>query len=764
MDVEFGALLGRSTSQASASGRPVAGGDEAGDAEMTGLGAAPASGRRVSMGVFGEVEEPSAADAECCEWMAKAPRILGSSFSFRASMRGNLVAMPYVDRRAGGIHKVRLLRVKPSGFSASTSMTATTTRCRSASSTAKPESDQAGVELLQAQLSSGFAKQRPRGSDDDDEDEERYPANVEVNRAKVTDYLQSCLKGERLAADTYGRETFELALNFCRPLKQLPAAARVISPGRTAPSSSTPASPSSAAKPKEVADENMLLRNLGAWLSAVTGRKVRTHLASRTRPICFVSMGSKGSSTAKEAVEDCLNAVYYYLTANNLRAALEELDSALARIPESSRPAFDRLATLIAACGGVSNASEDRRQWLAQQLQTWQHQGAKSMMPPALFRIFSLLAGDLDEVVYDALDWRGALAIYIWYRCADHSEAGLSPKQRLIRSFSSFEKVVAAQGLSCTVRPNPPSGMSGLSTAAAAARQETSANSRAAASSSHRSTAMDTSSEGTLGGLLDMQYSIMRASVDQFDWRNLDVLDYPSYTSEPFNMVYAWHLTLVLLALKGGDIAMPGFQRLTQQYVLSLELAGAWQYAAFVALFVAEPRARARIVKGILARNVRATSSENLKRLMAAQVWRCPVSWWWDAQAARSESAKEWPLAISGWTENGRKERALVIALGCLQAPLLAHYASTPWALGAGGALALPATMPPAGKWLRGMLERILCDRIGYTDTLTTVGQDALQFLRSWEADPHAPYNTADVTKLYWRCDMLRCYALGLPW
>merc|ERR1719210_1584719 len=75
------------------------------DAPWAGAGQATSS--RPVFGVFDDVELPSFNDEDVRHWTSAAPRALDHSFSFRASMRGKLLALPVTDASSGGKFRLK---------------------------------------------------------------------------------------------------------------------------------------------------------------------------------------------------------------------------------------------------------------------------------------------------------------------------------------------------------------------------------------------------------------------------------------------------------------------------------------------------------------------------------------------------------------------------------------------------------------------------------------------------------------------------------
>jgi len=99
---------------------------------------------------------------------------------------------------------------------------------------------------------------------------------------------------------------------------------------------------------------------------------------------------------------------------------------------------FDRLIGVISSCIGGINKN---RELLNDQLLLWEKHGYKELMPKMLWNIYSLLAGNIEEIVgegqvgqYESTntknsststilqDWRSSLGIYYWYKRCENPE------------------------------------------------------------------------------------------------------------------------------------------------------------------------------------------------------------------------------------------------------------------------------------------------------------------------------------------------------
>lgn len=73
----------------------------------------------------------------------------------------------------------------------------------------------------------------------------------------------------------------------------------------------------------------------------------------------------------------------------------------------------------------------------------------KDLMRPELWRIYCLLAGDLQDATSSATNWRIAFAAFMWYRCS------VEP-QDLEGAVRGFVASIGQEGGSLSARPTPP--------------------------------------------------------------------------------------------------------------------------------------------------------------------------------------------------------------------------------------------------------------------------------------------------------------------
>eukprot|EP00435_Cladocopium_sp_Y103_P068995 s63_g32.t1 len=479
-----------------------------------------------------------------------------------------------------------------------------------------------------------------------------------------------------------------------------------------------------------------VLPRLSRWLSRVNQRTVKQYLETRRLP---------GGFGGKFTEAQCLEAVFHHLTANSIPAALHEL---------RSLPGYDRLAAILAASGGTPLPGPQRR-FLRQQLAEWKHQRrqADALMSPELWRIYSLLAGDL-EVLRDCLDWRCAFGVVLWYGQCE--EADVAEEDMLTKVVTSYLDAAKQQGMSSRIRPLP---------------------------GYLQSTAMQDMSQSfqpvpRVGESIrpsdppeSLQFAAIRMAAGCSLGERNDVahFDYQTYTKDPLDISLSWHFSVLMLALQGDEAARTAcsgaaFQRLTQQYCKLLEQNGSSRWAVYVAHFLSEPRARSALVRQLLTSHARAGPTGTATELPWPEL---PPGWLHRAQALAMEQQRNWCGALWCWRKCGGEEaRAITIACGYLLGPAMLGHAFSPFKRGAVEAILL-APMTPAARWLLQSLEE-LSGAMGCHDVFwAEVGRDTLELLRDWsEASADgapAKFQPQRLVRLHWKCERLRKCMLGFP-
>lgn len=667
------------------------------------------------LGVFGTEEYPQGSDVEVRRWTLCAPRMLSLSSSFRASMRGGLVAQPVIDPSSGGTFRVRLLKLAPG------------LHCRN-QSRAEPDTEHDvtdGAALLEAQLQVGFAA--PSTAQNPALDIPQVPQLLLPHGAKAQALLERYLEVSGACLGSHAKEGIELL--------------GALFGGCTIGDGKIPQWP-----PNEVREARNVACALSAWLARVNVRKVRRHLQSETSRSAGQRLVDLSGHSGTEASSSGLRAVYHYLTANSVRHALEELTAAAGHAATMGRAQFDRLAAIVASCGGSSFSGRPRRESLQRQLVDWRKQGVHALMGQPLWRIYCLLGGDIESVVGDSLDWRTAFGIFLWYRCPDAEEATSGAGEELADAVHHFLATVKVRGTSCGFRPAPPYA-------------EREPRGRGA---SFRMSGQDQFQPVTAVEPIDLHFNIIRAAVGLVDWQNLSNFDYLTHTPRPLDVACSWHVSLLLLALFGGDATVPSFQVLTQQYCFLLELTGRWEMAVYVAQFLCNSRARNSAIYGLVQRHA-GKLPDNAK--LPAPAMQVPPSWVFRAKALRSELELDWPGAVTFWMQAGRAfvERALILAMAFLQGPLLVGHANNSLRRGAAEALCL-ATMTPPAHWLLSMLDEHEASLEMHDEAWAHICRLALAFMRKWAQAKDSRHDSADLVHLYWRCETLKKHLLGVPW
>eukprot|EP00933_Yihiella_yeosuensis_P030436 TRINITY_DN24080_c0_g1_i1.p1 TRINITY_DN24080_c0_g1~~TRINITY_DN24080_c0_g1_i1.p1 ORF type:complete len:797 (+),score=168.88 TRINITY_DN24080_c0_g1_i1:58-2448(+) len=680
--------------------------------------------KRVGGGIFDDAKPLHSGEKEVSNWVSQAPRTLGRLGSFRASSKGGLLAKPIIGN--DGASRIRLYRCTPSGSSFSA---AGLSEVQSASTKSEPSKPAAAASLLQALVDAGFARKPVQSNDS---------APVSPLSGDPTALLESYSK---LAPECFGErraEVFELlGALFHHPITS-----------------------STSEKIDSKNQSRQMMLRLSTWLSRANGRTVRAHLAKSHQSVSHATGMCRllGSSSALEVdgtnYTRQLEAVFHSLSANSVRNALTQLSEV-----GGQGVHLDRLAAILAACGGSSSSGRDRRQWLRRQLDDWRRQGVSELMGPELWRIYSVLAGDLEEVVADALDWRTAFGLYLWYYGEKDEGSGTSSNSSqhdLKVALQAFEAAVKLHGSSCRFRPVPSYVTAGAAKPPLASQEP---------------------SHGTFSKAspepYDLEFSALQAAAGLIDRCNITHYDFTAYTNQPLDVSLAWHFSVLLLALLGDETAAaasssPAFQQLTQQYCSTLESQGLSEWAVYVAHFVSSSGARTALFHKLVLGHASAPYSLPLPgevQEAAKPHWPAiPPSMLWRARALRSEEAHDWAGAAACWYRSGEaQEQAVSIAVGYLLGPTILRHASAPFQRSAAEAVVL-APMTPAARWLLQLLEQ-LAPAMAHRDLLwAEVGREALGFLRHWSAAGEERFSNESLVRLQWRSEKLRKSIMGLPW
>mmetsp|Transcript_64456 Transcript_64456/g.119910 ORF Transcript_64456/g.119910 Transcript_64456/m.119910 type:complete len:668 (-) Transcript_64456:77-2080(-) len=641
-------------------------------------------------------------------WVDAGPTVLARNISFRASMRGGLAALPVTSTdQQGGFH-IKLVRLSPSTLHR---------RPFKAGVEQRSEALQDGSDLLEAQLPLGLAAATAAPA--------RMPGAVAIPQALLPDRKQAeelLRRYVRTSSDSRAKECLELVA----AVHLDPAQAPNCSVGTSAPSK----------------DVDKTSSRVSSWLTKVNVKTVNQFLSAPSSPPINAApkllevVGKRGDDA--QGVNAQLNRVFHLLTANSIRGALRELSKCM-DVDTRKRLSFDRLAMLLAACAGTSSDDLERRQWMRLQVARWRAEGVHELMGSALWRIYCLLGGDIHPVLGDAVDWRAAFGMHLWYQCeAEDAGMGVTTKEpsqtRVTKAIAEFDRSVQKNGPDCRFRPVPQYAMKEYLRAKCKEEKEP----------------------------LDMAYNILRTAAGLLGCEDLAHFDYAGQTSRPLDVCLSWHLSLVLLALK-GVAAPPLFDLLTQQYCLQLELRGKWEWASYVACFVSDERARSLAVRGLLQRNCPRPC--NLDVPVPAQIQLIPEVLVWRAQALRCEAAQDWVGAVSYWHKAGSKWRALTLLLSFLQAPLVLCHSRAPLQASQSDMVVLSPMSVPA-KWLLSILEDVegaasTAESTGWADLART----AVSFMRRWaKADGHAQCTRLELVQLHSQCLKLRKHLLGVPW
>jgi len=753
-------------------------------------------------GMLSATEPAHAGTHEVRAWTARAPRALGHAFSFRASVHGNIVALPVMQGNGVGGFRIKLLQLAPTlikvGSSAASSAFAldedaagsasgSSGDVRTASGLGAAWKLHDGVGLLEAQRELGFADffvgaapgGVPLGLDIQGQKSEGSQApeghaKAAAAKALLDRYLQIHQTRSRGSLGHYAEETFELlGALFGEDKDSGNAGAKryAASTCRVNGSSGRDAAAGAARSPMDcqrvpIQAALRQVHGLSAWLARVNSRTVTTHLDHVASSISHQNlkmvdnMGARTASESPDAVDARLCAAFHQLTANSVRGALQELAGAPASIASgedhSGRVYFDRLATLVASCGGATNPGSQRRMLLSRQVAEWREQSVQELMGPSLWRLYSLLAGELDDVVGDALDWRTAFGMYLWYRSPSEKEA-VGGDDQLANVVLDFEAAHTSRGPKCRFRPAP----------GHAKAQSIQSQAAVAGSNARVIPALQLKTQCETEPT-DLQFNIIKSATGPVDWTDHMVrCEAMTHTSKPFDVALSWHVSVLLLALRGGSFATKEFQLLTQQYCQMLELVGSWEWAVYLSLFIRDIRARNALVRGLVQRNAAITDRASLKadsRHLHVQSLGLSCAWIWRAKAVRSEMGRDWPTAVLCWLKCGCAERALVITMGFLLSSAVVRHAGAPFLRGPTEAIAL-APMAPEAKWLLSVFAQLepSCSE-QCPEMWGSIGHGMLQFMREW-ATPgtSVQYEPARLVRLYRECEITRRQVFGIP-
>mmetsp|Transcript_106556 Transcript_106556/g.184079 ORF Transcript_106556/g.184079 Transcript_106556/m.184079 type:complete len:815 (-) Transcript_106556:120-2564(-) len=679
----------------------------------------------VALGVFGAVDCPRSSDPAVRTCKAKAPHTFSRAFRFRASMRRGLIALPVVQSERGGSFRVKLLRLAPDRLSSKPSCSA----------------DQAelplGVGLLQAQIDVGFAEPDVAARQGLRNAVASIPQPLRPKGDCTRAFLERCIEEGNECLGRHASETFELLDAF---LGDHSAQA-----------------------------EQHMLRRFSAWLAQVNARTVRKHLGQIEDGAASASTPNLPAIRASESQDDLgskLKTVFHYLTANSVRGALRELKKlpsgfqADGATEEAVHVHFDRLATIMAACGGSVATGVQARLWIQRQIAEWRWDSVPELMGTALWRIYCLLAGDVFSISGDALDWRTAFGMHLWY-CKSGDHKG---QQQLLGAVESFEEVLQRYGGACRFRPAPAYALGAPSAPTATAETQTEV----------PSILMPVSASNSRAESPDLQFNMIRAAAGLLDWSDLQHYDYSTYTSRPFDVAFSWHLAMLLIALRGPegskDFSGPGFQTLTQQYCWLLELSGFWEWAVYAAQFVQDARARSILVRGLIRRNAVVHGGASLEAKPREHWFGVPPAWAWQAQALRCEKYWDWPAAVVCWLQSctsdgvSGADRAVIILVGFLQSPaILKHRQCDQKPFMQEETITL-APMAPQARWLLTVLEELKPKMETCGDVWAKFGMHVLQFLQRWADAGCLACRQSVLGLLCHQCSTARQLILGIPW
>jgi len=640
----------------------------------------------------------------------KAPRMMRRAFSFRASVRGGLVALPVVQSECGGAFRVKLLRLEPGLLSAGKNAKEKGIELRD------------GVQLLEAHQDVVFGAASPPPTTQQDF-ALPIPRALTPSLENGPHLLARYLEQAQSSFGTHSSESFELlsALLGDSPEKE------------------------------NVSDVEVLKhasQRYGDWLARVNARTVNRHLepdSTKLRRGCI----NPGLLEADVVARERLKAAFHRLTSNSVRGALQELNQAANSMSSSSH--FDRLAAILASCGGTAyGGSVERRMCLRSQVLLWRRQAVNEMMSPAIWQMYCLLGGEVDSVVEESLDWRTAFGMYLWYQSGDE-------KPGLQVAMKSFEDICRKHGRNCGFRPAPPYLLASL------VRDPPGAMSIPAlpfgVASSDGNAEMEPEPR-------DLQFNVVHAAMGKTDWNDLGQFDFMTYSPLPFDVACSWHFSLLLLVLSHSETCNVGgksFQQLTQQYCLLLELSGNWEWALYVALFVSDERVRMRLVRGLLQRHSALRNTTSLELENRPHWVGLSPTWIWRGEALRRERTWEWSVATTCWLKSlqdssggsTKMKRAAALTLGFLQIPaMVKHRLAAPDLEAARFA---PMTAP--AKWL---LEKVLV-QLEAELVKTKAGREVLAVMREWSEAGEFRCTLSRLVEICNRCIAYKRQLLGIP-
>mmetsp|Transcript_79492 Transcript_79492/g.219880 ORF Transcript_79492/g.219880 Transcript_79492/m.219880 type:complete len:787 (-) Transcript_79492:104-2464(-) len=664
-------------------------------------------------GVFDDFELPLSSDSVVQTWISQAPHSLSLSSSFRASMHSSLVAQPLVHSGSAGTFRIKLLQMVPDYLG----------HFPNRGSQNQQGDVRSGISLLETQLKVAFA---PPIFTATDMSPMSMPPLTVPHTGIAQELLDKYIEKGSSCLGSHTQEAFELLRAFfgqCPPQED----------SRTYTLTEWP--------PKNRQTVQNVRRNFSAWLACVNARKVAGHIGRQTASAPSSKIVDLSGAKAIEGEDLRLKIVYHHLTANSVQRALHELEMVASRAVHGTFAHFDRLAAVVASCGGASTTGRERRRWLRQQVIEWRSQGVHELMGTSIWRIYSLLAGDFDDVLVDALDWRTAFGMFVWYRFPAGCKE-LDGSNELLEAVKHFEAAVEQHGITCCFRPVPPYLTGG----------------------SKSQLSLEKPCNNHIGlksypEAMDLHFNIIRGAVGLVDWRDLSHLDYLTHTSRPMDIASSWHVSVAFLALCGGDTADEGFQLLTQQYCFLLELTGGWEWAIYVAFFIRDSCTRSAIINGLVQRHAVSLDCSELRPALG----NVPSAWMWRAQALWCEIGCDWLTAVSCWLQCGCVERAISIAVAFLQGPLLLGHAIAPFQGGVTEAICLAPMTPPA-HWLLALYQEHEAAVAMCKEAWAKVCRDALSLLRDWSKAVTEYYEPVSLVQLYWQCSKLRQHLLGVPW
>eukprot|EP00040_Diaphanoeca_grandis_P035397 m.222497 g.222497 ORF g.222497 m.222497 type:complete len:1342 (-) comp33374_c0_seq1:51-4076(-) len=275
-----------------------------------------------------------------------------------------------------------------------------------------------------------------------------------------------------------------------------------------------------------------------------------------------------------------------------------------------------RLALLIAqSTGGVKI-----RQSMQEQLQIWRDQGAHKFINKNRLKIFALLGGcmswpqkgdDLRFAVCRGLDWKRSFALHLWYNCPPSASVNVG----LAAYIGSFETgLLGPEGAKIAPPPHPTYTL--------------------------HSTGVQPDSIGAAAVATppqDLSFHLLKLYADASHSLSAALIP-TSITPCPLDYRLCWLLYAALKAIGIPSLPKRREEQLHTEFASQLEVAGLWEYAAYVLLHLPDPSQRVCTLKELFARNIsvqRDVEQDNKIKFVTTQL-HVPKTWIDEALAVRA--------------------------------------------------------------------------------------------------------------------------------